>query len=358
MSRPLGAAFGAALALACATAVGASTIATAAPGAAAAGDDRRPAATSYVALGDSYSSGTGTRTYYDDGTECERSPRAYPALIAAAQGDALNFRACSGATTSDVTSTQLSALSAGTGRVSISVGGNDAGFADVLTECALPAWASDCNAAIDGAQAFVGATLPGRLSSLYADIAGRAPSAEVVVVGYPRIFMGEDCNAATFFSPEEESRLNATADQLNSVLSSRASAAGFSFANPTSRFIGHAVCDDPEWLNGFSNPVGESYHPNVTGHASGYTPAVSPYLGARVVATPAVRRQAAAEAAAQARLQRTYADRDRRIEPKRFVAPDLHSPRVLAAAKRIGIDVDDRAAVERADRRWSKRQAR
>ncbi len=100
----------------------------------------------------------------------------------------------------------------------------------------------------------------------------------MVVVGYPRVFMGEDCNAGTWFAPEEQTRLNQTADLLNAKLSAAAKARGFSFANPTSRFIGHAVCDDVEWLNGLSNPVSESYHPNVAGHASGYVPAVGPLL--------------------------------------------------------------------------------
>lgn len=108
---------------------------------------------SYVALGDSYSSGTGTRTYLADGTSCQRSVYAYPSLIAASTGYALTFRACSGATTSDVAATQLSALSSTTAYVTISVGGNDAGFADVLTTCAQPAWLSNCGAAIDKAQA-------------------------------------------------------------------------------------------------------------------------------------------------------------------------------------------------------------
>ena len=103
---------------------------------------------SYVALGDSYSSGTGTRSYIADGTECLRSTYAYASLTAAAKGYSLNFRACSGAVVADVTSTQLSALGTGTRYVTISVGGNDAGFADVLTECALPAWASDCAGAV------------------------------------------------------------------------------------------------------------------------------------------------------------------------------------------------------------------
>ena len=83
--------------------------------------------------------------YIDDGTSCQRSTYAYPSLIAAARGYSLNFRACSGAKVADVTNTQLSALTAATSYVSISVGGNDAGFADVLTECATPWWAGDCD---------------------------------------------------------------------------------------------------------------------------------------------------------------------------------------------------------------------
>ena len=236
------------------------------------------AAPSYVALGDSYASGTGTRSYISDGTSCKRSTYAYPKLIAAARGYDLNFKACSGATVSSVTSGQLPALTTGTNYVSLSVGGNDAGFASVLTECAQPGWMSNCNAAIDKAQAYITNTLPGRLSTLYAAIRTKAPNAKVVVVGYPRIFNGEDCNAGTWFSPAEETRLNAMADLLNSKTSTQASAKAFSFANPTSRFVGHAVCDDPEWLNGLSNPISESYHPNKAGHSSGYTPVVSPLL--------------------------------------------------------------------------------
>ncbi len=201
---------------------------------------------------------------------------AYASLLAAQKGYALNFRACSGATIPDVTSTQLSALSSSTRYVTISVGGNDAGFADVLTECATPFWAGDCDGAIDGAESFINSSLPGQLSTLYSSIGSRAPSAKVVVVGYPRIFMGEDCNALTWFAPEEQARLNQMADLLNTKLATAASANGFSFANPTSSFIGHAVCDDPEWLNGLSNPISESYHPNTQGHASGYAPTGQP----------------------------------------------------------------------------------
>jgi len=277
---------------------------------------------SYVALGDSYSSGVGTRSYLADGTTCQRSVYAFPSLIAAARGYALNLRACSGAKVSDVTNTQLSALSASTSYVTISVGGNDAGFTSVITTCAEPAWLSDCNGAVSRAQSYIKNTLPGSLSTLYAAIRAKAPGATVVVVGYPRLFNGEDCNALTWVSPSDESLLNATADLLNSKLAAAASAQGFGFANPTSRFIGHAVCGDPEWLNGLSNPISESYHPNRTGHASGSTPLVSPLLtGAGLTVTKAVLAKARAQGPALAARQRQYAAADRSIEPERFGTP-------------------------------------
>jgi lysophospholipase L1-like esterase len=292
---------------------------------------------SYVALGDSYSAGNGTREKLDD---CWRSSLAYPSLIAAARGYALDFRACSGATVADVVNTQLSALSASTSYVTISIGGNDAGFADVLTECALPGWASDCDGAIDGAQSYIDSTLPGSLSGLYASIRSLAPNAEVVVVGYPRIFMGEDCNALTWFSPAEEQRLNQTADQINGVIGAAAAGAGFGFADPTSAFTGHAVCDDPEWINGLSDPIDDSYHPNAAGHANGYAPLVSARLGFAFAATPAVLDAARASGPTLVAAQQQHAAADSTIEPEGFRLPDLHSPQVRAAAQAHGIRLE------------------
>lgn len=227
----------------------------------------------YVALGDSYSSGVGTRTYIGDGT-CQRSTYAYPYLVAQQKGYTLNFQACGGAKIGDVTSKQLGALTTSTRFVTLSVGGNDAGFGSVILECAKPDIIANCNGAIDTAQSYINNTLPNALATLYASIKTKAPNAKVVIVGYPRLFMGVDCNAGTFFASSEMTRLNQTADLLNGKLAAAASAKGFSFANPTTLFTGHAVCSSTEWINGLSNPTGESYHPNRTGHSSGYTPLV------------------------------------------------------------------------------------
>jgi len=315
------------------------------------------AGASYVALGDSYSSGTGTRSYINDGTSCQRSVYAYPSLDASALGLTLTFRACSGATVADVTNTQLSALATSTAYVTISVGGNDAGFSSVLTTCAQPSWASNCNGAIDKAQGVITNTLPGRLATLYSSIRGKAPNARVVVVGYPRIFNGEDCNALTWFSPTEESRLNATADLLNAKAATAATNAGFTFVNPTTKFVGHAVCDSTEWLNGLSNPTTESYHPNVAGHRDGYAVVTRPAFGVTAALSPAqAQAKAVASADSLARDASRYAAVDRTITPERFVAPDLHSRAIRAAAARAGVDLRSRASIDAADRLWSARQ--
>ena len=307
--------------------------AAAAAATAAAGED------SYVALGDSYSSGTGTRAYVDDGTSCLRSTLAYPSLLAARSGYDLNFRACSGAVIADVTSAQLGALSTSTSYVTVSVGGNDAGFADVLTTCAKPWWLGSCTKAVDRARAYIDDILPARLATLYSQIRERAPNARVIVAGYPQVFGDEDCNALTFFSGSERSKLNATADLINRRIGEVATSRGFSFADPTSRFVGHAVCAGEEWINGLSSPVVESYHPTRDGHARGYLPSVAALLPNATTTKPATGpAQLAGSQIAQ--TQRRYAALDADIEPRVVRAPDLSTPQARQAAHRAGVDIN------------------
>jgi lysophospholipase L1-like esterase len=234
----------------------------------------------YVALGDSYSSGTGTRTYYDSG--CQRSVTSYPYLVHNAHPTwTFVHAACSGAKTGDILNTQASSLSSATNWVSYTIGGNDAGFSSVITECAKPGWLSNCDGAINTAQSYIANTLPGRLDLVNTKIKSLSPTAKVVVLDYPHLFQGEDCNAGTWFSPAEETRLNQTADMIRDKLKAAATRAGtnFVFKDVIPPFVGHAVCDSPEWLNGLSSPTGESYHPNTLGHSSGYAPVVRTVVG-------------------------------------------------------------------------------
>jgi lysophospholipase L1-like esterase len=231
----------------------------------------------YVALGDSYSSGVGTRVYFEE--TCKRSLAAYPELIARERpSTSLVFAACSGAKTGDVLSRQVSSLTTSTAIATITIGGNDAGFSEVITQCALP-WPFSCDSNVRNAQTYIRSTLPGLLNNVYAAIRSHAPSARVIVLGYPRLFMGVDCNAGTFFSEDEMRRLNETADLLRNVTRERTVAAGGTFEDAIPPFTGHAVCSSSEWLNGLSNPVEESYHPNTLGHRLGYEPLVRSVIG-------------------------------------------------------------------------------
>jgi lysophospholipase L1-like esterase len=235
----------------------------------------------YTALGDSYSSGVGTRGYYADSGSCYRSPQAYPPLVAQGISAQLTFAACSGARVPDIYN-QLGSLNADTDLVTLSVGGNDAGFVDVITRCALP-WPWTCWGHLTNANNFISGTLPGQLDALYGTIRNRAPNANVIIIGYPRIFNGEECNFGARISSGEQAELNNTANLLATTIAARAGAHGFGYVDPRTSFTGHAICDDVEWINGLANPIMESYHPNTGGQAS-YRNLVLNRLGAPVPA--------------------------------------------------------------------------
>ncbi|MDA1385402.1 SGNH/GDSL hydrolase family protein [Glycomyces lechevalierae] len=222
----------------------------------------------YVALGDSYASGVGTRDYIDD-SSCRRSDAAYPSLLADAIGADLTFAACSGAKTGDVLNNQLGGLSDSTDLVTITIGGNDTGWTGVVQKCAYP-YPWTCTKEIDAAEAFIRDALPARLNDVYNAIEDAAPNAEVIVVGYPLLFNGEECNAITRISPGEQAALNDAADLLGDVVGTVADSHGFQYADVRTAFDDHAVCDDTEWLNGISYPIAESYHPNKSGQKDGY----------------------------------------------------------------------------------------
>ena len=221
-------------------------------------------ASQYVGLGDSYSSGVGTRVFYSESGSCQRSPDAYPPKIAAAKAYTLSFQACSGAKTTEVNEKQLGTLSSSTALVTITIGGNDAGFSNVIINCAL--YFFTCGGAINEANEFIAKKLPALLETTYKDIRAKATTAEVIVLGYPKLFTkeGATCNV-NFLTSGNEKKMNETAEKLDAVIRGRAVAAGFKFVNPTSAFEAHEVCASEEWLNGQSNPLGESYHPNVKG---------------------------------------------------------------------------------------------
>jgi lysophospholipase L1-like esterase len=235
-------------------------------------------ATDYVALGDSYSSGVAAGSYDGASGNCRRSANAYPKLwVGRHSVSSFSFPACSGATTSGVLSGQVSALSAATDLVTISIGGNDADFAGVVGTCRTQS-DSACRTAVTTSRTYITTTLPGRLDQTYQAIRSKAPNARVVVLGYPRIFETGSCGIASI-SLSARTQLNDASDVLSGVISARARAAGFSYADVRGRFSGHGVCAADAWITGTVIPIGDSYHPKANGHASGYLPALEAITG-------------------------------------------------------------------------------
>src|SRR5215210_1528972 len=143
---------------------------------AAAGADR------YVALGDSFSSGVGTGSYTLS-SSCKRGVYAYPWLVAQQRADtSLTFVACSGAKTTDLMANQIGSVATDTTIVTVTIGGNDIGFSDLIVECTLAA----CSAHLDSTRASLATFLGPRLDTVYSALRSRALGARVVVLGYPR----------------------------------------------------------------------------------------------------------------------------------------------------------------------------
>ncbi|MBV9795456.1 MAG: SGNH/GDSL hydrolase family protein [Actinobacteria bacterium] len=233
----------------------------------------------YVALGDSYSSGDGAGNYGSSGS-CYRSANAYPQQWANANAPAsFAFVACSGATTSDVLSSQVSALSASTTLVSISIGGNDVGFASVMETCVLES-TSSCENAVAGAEAKVASPLPGELDSVLQTIRKDAPAARIVVLGYPDLYDLSRSSGCIGLSTADRTALDQGADQLDSAVAAAAARNGDTFADVRSQFAGHEICDgSSSWLNSVTWPIEESYHPNASGQELGYLPVFSSAAG-------------------------------------------------------------------------------
>ncbi|MFF3939399.1 SGNH/GDSL hydrolase family protein [Streptomyces phaeofaciens] len=249
-------------------------VGTALTGASAAQASPLAAAGGYVALGDSYSSGVGADSYISSSGDCKRSTKAYPYLWNAAHAPAsFTFAACSGARTGDVLANQLGGLNSSTGLVSITVGGNDAGFADVMTTCVTGS-DSTCLNRINTAKAYVDSTLPGKLDSVYSAIRAKAPGARVVVIGYPRFYkLGTVCVG---LSETKRSAINNAADHLNTALAKRAAAHGYAFGDVRTTFAGHEICSGSSWLHSLNwLNIGVSYHPTASGQSGGYLPVLN-----------------------------------------------------------------------------------
>ncbi|WP_327315614.1 SGNH/GDSL hydrolase family protein [Streptomyces sp. NBC_01235] len=223
----------------------------------------------YVALGDSYTSGVGAGYYDSASGDCRRSTINYPAQWAAAHSDfTLKDVSCSGATIADVRSNQLSALSAETDLVTLTVGGNDAQFATVAQDC-LAKSDSYCRTATDWMSYYAKNQLVTELAGLYKDIKAKAPGAAFVVLGYPQTISSTGTCPVIDLSSAKRTAMNGLADALAEGTKAAAAKEPAFFVDMRDTFKGHGACGSDPWINDLTD-ASSVFHPNLAGYMAGY----------------------------------------------------------------------------------------
>ncbi|MFF9040223.1 SGNH/GDSL hydrolase family protein [Streptomyces sp. NPDC014892] len=225
----------------------------------------------YVALGDSYASGVGAGSYDPASGDCKRSTLNYPHLWAAANPEyALKDATCSGATIADVRAEQLSALSANTNLVTLTVGGNDAQFSTVVQTC-LTDTENACALATGWMSTYARGQLVGELTGLYKDIKARSPKALILVFGYPQALSTTGACAPIELSAKKRAGMNGLADALAEGGRKAAADAGVHFVDMRGQFNGHGACGTDPWIHGLNlTESAATFHPNAAGQEKGY----------------------------------------------------------------------------------------
>jgi lysophospholipase L1-like esterase len=166
----------------------------------------------YVALGDSYSAGYGLTPYSEKPAPgCYQADANYPHLIAAALGMNLTDATCSGAVTANIIDkpqvtapgvsapVQSDALSASTDVVTVTIGGNDFGFAPIAASCIALSATGPTVTTYDSCKEFytvdghdiLAPTIPNivqpAVKHAFEVIRQKAPNAKIFVIGYPAI---------------------------------------------------------------------------------------------------------------------------------------------------------------------------
>ena len=282
---------------------------------------------SYFALGDSYSSGEGavtSPTQYESGTDdqnipglddsvntCHRTKNAYSGLLRPlinTGGAPFEFVACSGATTANILTTaqfpestvygdrpQIQDLkdfvsSYGSPNVvTLSIGGNDAGFKSIIEQCLEFDCTNDSrsNAIMHQVQAIftpVEQTLDA--------IKTAAPGSEIYLLGYPIPVSPDTDDCASLgvqigFTPlkltvqERDWVAQELSPYLDSVVEAAAARAGVHYVDESAVLRHHEICSSAPWIHGISanshisvkdvNAISsESFHPDVNGQAAMY----------------------------------------------------------------------------------------
>jgi lysophospholipase L1-like esterase len=233
----------------------------------------------YVALGDSYTAGGLIRSFQRGGFRCQRSSVNYPTLVAKSLDLPLSDVSCGGATTGSLLvgapglPAQVDAITSKTRAVTVSIGGNDFGlYGRLLMGCpqvsSPDAGGAPCR---DRLASQVSATIPAigeKIGDVLAAVARKAPKADVLLVGYPRLMPTQGSCQNAPYTPGDVAWISSLESQLSATMAAAARAHRVTFVPMYARSKGHDLgAGDAAWVNGLnpSNGDGILLHPNAAG---------------------------------------------------------------------------------------------
>jgi lysophospholipase L1-like esterase len=255
----------------------------------------------YVALGDSYTAGTGAVAFLPTAS-CVRNDQGYVNILDGT--DPVNLvdnAACHGALIQGEAQPGLPGvldqiarlaasgnLSKDTELVSITAGANDVGVNTVIFNCATSTQ-QNCNQAVLAAEA----ALPDvhrNLVAAFAAIHSQAPRARIVVLGYSKLF---NTAGAPVIPVDRQMAINDGTTGLNQIIASAADTANtlygahVQYVDVTARFEGHEANTTSQWIVfDPTNPfTPESFHPNPAGHQA-YADALLASVNLKQLARP------------------------------------------------------------------------
>ncbi|MFA5004437.1 MAG: GDSL-type esterase/lipase family protein [Candidatus Saccharimonadales bacterium] len=174
--------------------------------------------------------------------------------------------------------------------VTVSIGGNDFGFKDIIRKCAAPfnsfsSASQNCYQTYEDRRELVD-TINGQFKNLvgtYGKLKQNDPTRRVYVIGYPQIVKSDgDCGDNVRLSKPDTEFASTLVDYMDSVIARAAASAGVEYVDTQHAFDGHRLCETGEKavngltagkdanlsaLSAWQSVIGnESYHPTKVGH--------------------------------------------------------------------------------------------
>ena len=189
-------------------------------------------------------------------------------------------------------------LDANTTLVTLSIGGNDARFVEILKQCIygqLPPYtcqndtlAGDSTPLKTSEPALINGNVKDSVLQILREIRARAPNARIVLMGYPKLFeysTGTDTTCIPGITTSEAGWIDDQVVVANTALQNAANQATTegvptTFSNPVAKFAGKAICGSPAGMHGIVEnttagdkpkflgllpPSSQSFHPTVLG---------------------------------------------------------------------------------------------